>query len=119
MKTATFRNQAAQGDLLIRKIDRIPPEAKPVPPQKGRYIVAHSETGHNHVIEAAPNVSLLATGDPLVTYLEVIEATDRMETLIRHLRPFDTHETISIPPGSYEIRRQREYTPEGWRMVQD
>jgi len=118
MKPITFRNQAAQGDLLIRKIDSIPSGATLVFPQEGQYIVAHSETGHNHVIEATQNVLLLETENPMIRYL-LVEAADRTETLIRHLRSFDTHKTISIPPGNYEIRRQREYTPEGWRMVQD
>jgi len=117
--TVTFKNRAAQGDLLIRRIESIPANAKPINAEKGMYVVAHSETGHNHVIAERPNVSLFTTGDPMVSYLQVIEATDATETLIEHLRSFDTHESISIPPGNYEIRRQREYTPEGWRRVED
>jgi hypothetical protein len=35
------------------------------------------------------------------------------------MRSFDTHETLNIPPGIYEVRRQREYVPEGWRKAQD
>lgn len=41
------------------------------------------------------------------------------ETTLEHLRDFDTHEPLSLPPGNYEVRRQREYTPEGWRQVAD
>ena len=119
MKHITFSKTAAQGDLLIRRIDSIPAKAKPVQPEKGVYVVAHSETGHNHVIEAAPNVALLTTDDPMVSYLQVIEATDKAEAVIEHLRSFDTHAPITIPPGNYEIRRQREYSPEGWRRVED
>jgi len=119
MKAVTFKNQAAQGDLLIRRIENIPSNAKPVQAEQDSYIVAHSETGHDHVIEATPNVMLFTTDSPLVSYLQVIEATDTMEALIEHLRPFDTHKTIAVPPGNYEIRRQREYSPKGWRMVAD
>lgn len=115
----TFKNRAAQGDLMISRIVSIPDGVKPVDADKGKFIVAHSETGHNHVIEAAPNVQLFTAGDPMISYLQVIEAADAAETLLEHLRSFDTHETISIPPGNYEIRRQREYTPEGWRRVED
>ena len=115
----TFKNQAAQGDLLIRRIDSIPAEAKPVQAEKGNYIVAHSETGHHHVIAERQNVTLYASNDPMVSYLQVVEATDATETVLEHLRSFDTHEAISIPPGNYEMRRQREYTPEGWRRVAD
>lgn len=115
----TFQKCAAQGDLLIRRIGAIPAAAKPVADEKGAFIVAHSETGHNHVIDALPNVKLFTTGDPMISYLQVLEATDECETLLRHLRSYDTHETIKIAPGNYEIRRQREYTPEGWRRVED
>ncbi len=115
----TFTKCAAQGDLLIRRIDTIPADAKEIKAERGQHVVAHSETGHDHVIAARPNVKLYGTGDPMVSYLEVIEATDAAETLLTHLRTFDTHETIKIPVGKFEIRRQREYTPEGWRRVED
>lgn len=115
----TFKKMAAQGDLLIVKIDALPNGIKKLNAEKGVYVVAHSETGHNHVIADRPNVTLYEVDDPMVSYLEVLEAADATETLIEHLRSFDTHETIKIPAGTYEIRRQREYTPEGWRRVED
>ncbi len=115
----TFKDNAAQGDLMIRRIEKLPAGAKKVESEKGFHVVAHSETGHNHVIADRPNVALYTTNDPMISYLEVIEATDETETLLEHLRSFDTHETIKIPAGVFEIRRQREYTPEGWRRVED
>lgn len=115
----TFKNMAAQGDLLIRKIESLPHGAIKVNPVNGKHIVAHSETGHSHVIDATYNVNLYSSNDDMVSYLEVVEATEKTETLLEHLRSFDTHETIKINPGIYEVRRQREYTPEGWRKVQD
>lgn len=115
----TFKNQAAQGDLLIRRIDNLPEGCKQITSEKGFFVVAHSESGHNHVIEHKPNVSLYTTDDPMISYLQVIEANDATEAIIEHLRSFDTHESILINPGIYEIRRQREYTPKGWRRVED
>ena len=115
----TFKNQAAQGDLYLRRIDAIPAGAKPMAAENGHFIVAHSETGHHHVIAERPGVQVFTTDDPLVSYLQVIEATEATEALLQHLRSFDTHETIAIPPGNYELRRQREYSPEGWRRVED
>jgi hypothetical protein len=115
----TFNLVAAQGDLMIVRINELPKESKPVKAEKGFYIVAHSETGHNHVIAERPNVTLYTTDNPMVSYLEVVEVGDKVDALIEHLRSFDTHETIKIPAGTYEIRRQREYTPEGWRRVED
>ena len=115
----TFENCAAQGDLYIRRIEKMPEGVKRIAAEKGRYVVAHSETGHNHVIAERPNVALYSGEDPMVSYLQVIEAHDATETLLEHLRSFDTHETIKLPVGTFEIRRQREYTPEGWRRVED
>jgi hypothetical protein len=115
----TFKNIAAQGDLLIRRINSIPDGLAPTKAEKGAYVVAHSETGHNHVIAERQNVTFFASNDPMISYLQVVEATDAAETVIEHLRTFDTHEAISIGAGCYEIRRQREYTPEGWRRVED
>jgi hypothetical protein len=115
----TFTRQAAQGDLLIRRIDAIPPNAEKVASEKGKFVVAHSETGHDHVIAERPNVSLYTTGDPMVSYLQVIQAEEEVEIILEHMRNLDTHEPIKIPPGNYEIRRQREHTPEGWRRVED
>jgi len=117
--TVTFKNRAAQGDLLIRRIDSIPADVKKVKAVNGMFVVAHSETGHNHVIAERPNVQLYSNGDPMVSYLQVIQAEEAVETIIEHMRNFDTHEPIVITPGNYEIRRQREYTPEGWRRVED
>jgi hypothetical protein len=69
--------------------------------------------------DAAPNVTVYTTEDPLLAYLRVIESTEQVETLLRHLRQHHTHGPIVIGPGKYELRRQREYTPEGWRRVAD
>ena len=115
----TFQKQAAQGDLLIRRIDKLPNGLRAMQVDAGKFIVAHSETGHNHVIAERPGVTVYTTDDPLISYLEVIDATEKTEALLEHLRGHDTHETIAIPSGVYELRRQREYTPEGWRQVSD
>jgi gentisate 1,2-dioxygenase len=115
----TFINQCAQGDLYIRRIDAIPANVKPMTAEQGNFIVAHSETGHHHVIAERPGVQVFTTDDPMVSYLQVIDATEKTEALLEHLRGYDTHETIAIPPGTFELRRQREYTPEGWRRVED
>lgn len=114
-----FQNPSAQGDLYIRRVDKLPVGIKPAAPQCGKFVLAHSETGHHHVVMASPAVLVHDTEDPLVSYLEVIEATDAAEALIEHLRGHDTHETIRVPPGIYELRRQRESAPEGWRRAAD
>jgi len=113
-----FSRQAAQGDLLITKIDKLPKEVKKdAPDKRGRFIVAHSETGHFHSISSVPGVELFSSKeDPLIAYLRVING---VEVVLEHERNFDQHESLCMKGGTYEIRRQREYTPEGWRRVAD
>lgn len=106
----TFKLQAAQGDLMIRKVNKIPENLKQINKQE-EYVVAHSETGHHHVLLG--NVALMEK-DEFIKFVEVKE-----EARLEHRRSFDTHETIIIAPGLYELRRQREHTPEGFRMVMD
>jgi hypothetical protein len=115
-----FNRMAAQGDVMFIKIDAIPDgvtEALPEP--DGNHVITHSETGHHHVMNAARVKRFLPNegqsgGGGMVSYIAVKEPTP-----ITHLRPHDTHAPIMFGPGNYEIRRQREYTPQGWRRVED
>lgn len=116
MKTKIFENQAAQGDILITRVKMMPKNVKPIFAQKGKFIIAHSETGHHHTVAERPGVEFFSTEDPLVAYLRVI---DGVEIALEHERSFDTHESLLLKGGTYEIRRQREYTPQGWRRVAD
>lgn len=115
----TFTNCSAQGDAYIRRVDSLPDGLVAAKVESGLFIIAHSETGHSHVVKEHPHAKFYDTPDPMVSYLEVIEATDAADTLLEHLRTYDTHETIKFSPGIYEVRRQRENSPEGWRRVQD
>ncbi len=110
----TFTHQAAQGDMLITRVETIPTGLNPVAPEDGYFIVAHSETGHNHVIKAEGIDVFQSANDDFVLYLVVDN-----EVELKHLRGFDTHAPITITPGKYRINRQREYTPEGFRRAAD
>lgn len=112
MKTIKFiPPYSAQGDLNIFVCDRIP-EGLERSDSKGDHVIAHSETGHNHVVSSV-SVDLYSE-DEFVSYLDVKEDSN-----VVHLRSFDTHKTITLPPGQYRITRQREYTPEGFRRAAD
>jgi len=109
-----IKTQAAQGDLLISRIECLPAGLESVKPENGAFILAHSETGHNHVVEQQ-SVSLFRPANDEFTAYMVVEHP----TVLRHERSFDTHAPLSIPPGTYRINRQREYTPEGFRRAAD
>jgi hypothetical protein len=79
------------------------------------FVVAHSETGHNHVVLERPTVQMFSAQDEFRSYL-IVEAEP---ATVEHRRSFDTHEPFALAPGIWEIRRQREYVPEGFRRAAD
>jgi len=113
-----FNDMAAQGDILIRRIDSLPAglvEEGTSKEESGKFIVAHSETGHHHVIDRKGTKFYTDPKNSMVAYIIVAK---EFADLI-HKRAFDTHEALRLTPGTYEVRRQREWAPEGWRQVQD
>lgn len=109
----TFVRCAAQGDVLIRRIDELPMGLTEQAPIDNVHVVAHSETGHHHVISAKHARYFVVNA--FVAYLII----EKEAALLRHMRDFDRHEDVSVEPGIYELRRKREYTSEGFRRVED
>lgn len=115
----TFTRMAAQGDFLIMRIDTIPENVEPIAPNEhNQIVVAHSETGHNHVLLAERVSAYKPAGVKEVDLYEMFLSVEA-PTEINHLRSFDTHEALLVPPGNYTVRRQREYVAEGFRRAQD
>lgn len=105
---------AAQGDVMFIRVAKIPSDAMEAKDENGHFVVAHSETGHNHVIESRNAQMLSDKTNEFVAYLKISK-----ETEVKHLRSFDTHESLLLAPGNYQVRRQREHVPEGFRRVAD
>jgi hypothetical protein len=101
--------------VFFVRVEKIPagiPQAKAL---RGAYVVAHSETGHHHTVQADGTVLYEGPADPFTCYLRV----DAQYAEIVHHREHDTHETLRLAQGTWLVRRQREYTPEGFRRVED
>lgn len=106
----------AQGDILIIPVDTIPAGVKAGVVKGSNFVIAHSETGHDHVIDRARAEVYEAADDQFIAYIRTLG--DGAE--IKHLRDHDTHETVTLEPNkTYQVRRQREYTPEGFRPALD
>jgi hypothetical protein len=101
---------------MIRRVEDIPATAVPVAPENNCYVLAHSESGHHHVIDSRNAQMLIDRTNTFVAWLDIAEPT-----LLKHLREFDTHESYLLLPGKHEVRRQRqrEHSPEGWRRTAD
>lgn len=105
---------AAQGDVLFVMVNDLPSDAVKEKTES-EPIVAHSQTGHHHIACGDDVAFFKMPQDPFTCYLR----SELGDIDIVHKRPHDTHETIRLPAGTWMVRRQREHTPEGWRMVQD
>lgn len=118
---------AYQGDVafLVESNGRevIPASAKQVAPEAGLLIVAHSETGHHHAIAAStPGVELfMVPSDARTMWLKVPKGG---HADVVHHRAWDTHHTLRLLARDdadtvFKVRRGREETPEGWKIVVD
>ena len=93
-----------QGDVLI-----IPSETTATGTKLPHLTLAEGEvTGHRHRISNGEAELFERDG---VLYLKVLSPT----AILTH----EEHAEVTIPQGNWEIRIQREYTPEGWRYVAD
>lgn len=110
MKKRIYR----QGDVMIRRRahNRIPETAQTVARDRGRIVLAYGEvTGHAHAI-ADREAELYHDVETERRFLQVL-AEGGVDLV------HEEHATITIPPGEYEVIRQREYAPEAVRNVAD
>jgi hypothetical protein len=92
-----------QGDVFVVAAESIPTAATEVPRDNGRIVLAYGEvTGHAHAI-ADSGAVLLASPDTEDRFLRIMDASG---VELRH----EEHATITLEPGEYVVRRQREYT---------
>jgi hypothetical protein len=114
IEAKTFKRQAAQGDLVITRIEELPLEAVLVAQEGAETVLTHSETGHPHVVQTSKVELYGDATNPFIGWLKVNEPV----TLL-HKKSVDTHGPISIDKGIYRLNRQREWTPEGFRKAAD
>lgn len=106
---ATFKETAAQGEIAIRRIDKLPGNVKPLARENGKIIIGHSETGHHHVMVADRVEAFESTEAP--EGMRILYAILETPGELVHERGHDTHEAITHNPGIYEYRIMREYDP--------
>lgn len=107
----------AQGDVMLIPVAAIPEAGhNPSSAIDGAHIITHSETGHHHVIDERPGVEMFQDTMNAFRAFLIVEGEPAE---LKHLRSFDTHETVALEAGVWEVRRQQEYSPEGWRRAAD
>lgn len=110
----TFSISAAQGEITIIRIGDAGVNnslaGEPLKIKQGKIIIGHSETGHDHVLEHSRGVSGVECKDA-PDGMRVLRAILTEPNKLVHNRTFDTHESLALQPGMYEIRIGREYDP--------
>lgn len=112
------KNIAAQGEMLIRRVSAFQNKSQQMTPENNFYILAHSETGHHHVIDCQ-SVEVKEQIENVPEGMAILQMIVKEPSVIKHLRGHDTHEPLMLSEGNWEIRLQREYTPNGYRRVAD
>src|SRR6267378_900324 len=95
-----------QGDLLLRKIDKLPDGKRKKRPTG--HVLEGEATGHVHRILELEQAEVLKIGEGLF-----VSVGEHGVSLIH-----PEHHTIELPAGDFEITRQREYFPDEIRNVQ-
>jgi hypothetical protein len=89
-----------QGDVLLFVVDSVPAKAKPRNSDPRGLVLAEGEaTGHAHVIHDS-GCALMEDEDK--TYL----TTKKGATVVH-----EEHKAVTVPPGTYEVRKVREVDP--------
>jgi hypothetical protein len=103
-----------QGDVLLLPIEKIPATAKRVNLKGKPAILAHGEvTGHHHSVTVG-RAKLYSEPGRSGVYASTLEIAEAFADLSHQ-----EHARIPLPVGAYEVRRQREYSPEAIRNVAD
>lgn len=90
-----------QGEVMLVPVSKVP---KGKSTKSKSYIVAHSETGHHHVLESATEFEI--TEQDVETYLTVLA-----EGKLVHKKAQDRHKDLVIKPGKYMVHHKTEYNP--------
>lgn len=104
-----LKTVAAQGELTLRRIDKVPSGCTKMQAENGKFVVGHSESGHHHVLDAKDTSVLVLDNPP--EGMRILYAILDNPNSLDHLREHDTHESIALDPGIYEIRVAREFDP--------
>jgi hypothetical protein len=79
-------------------------ETSDMEPENGHFIVAHSESGHHHVLER--NAAEVKTVKNSVG-MDILQVIVKAPTEVKNLNP-NGHANLPIEPGFYEARISRE-----------
>jgi len=96
MKKQLAKNAFQQGDVLGRRLERLPGGEQKLISRK-RLVLAHGESGHSHIVED-DQAELIQIGERMLLKLT------KSATVVH-----EEHKPIRLSPGIWEIGRVKEY----------
>lgn len=107
---------ARQGDVLIRQVTKIPAGFNPVKTDDRVVLALGEATGHAHAFHDSRVVYFRedGAGAGLIGRAFIAVGAGEPAALLH-----EEHSPVMVPPGKYEVVRQREYSPEAVRNVSD
>lgn len=109
-KDMQFKDTAAQGEIYITRVGQLPDGLVPVPPSRGRFVVSHSEQGHDHYILDDGSVQLMEVKSDVPAGMAILYAIVKEPTVLAQSATIP-HEPISLNPGIYRFSLSREFNP--------
>lgn len=106
------RMMARQGDVLFIPIARIPKGERKA--RKDGAVAYGEVTGHSHRVAELETADVFEVGDGLF-----VQVSDKGISLGGATFIHEEHGPVTLSPGNYQIRIQREYSPEAIRNVLD
>ena len=122
------------GDILLIKIDKLPENIK-FKTKKSKVILKGEVTGHAHRLKGNARIlevaeKIVNTGFHLPNGLEITAGPFTVSPVDKQIIGYvvvkepaelihEEHNTITIPVGTYEIKRQREYDSDYIKFVED
>lgn len=77
------------------------------------FIVAHSETGHHHVLECDQEMAVYSDEEENKFFVQLFAPGKLV-----HKKTYDSHKTLEADPIIYEVHPKREYNPYT-RLIQE
>lgn len=120
----------AQGDILLIPVHEVPPKFSAKLPGKSVIVGYGEASGHQHVlvgdaqwlVDALDEIELgrFANGEPVnqPVFVKVGNGVS-LAHLDAQMKQTADHDPIDVPPGAYQVIRQRQWTAGQARAVAD
>lgn len=91
------------GECWLLPVDKLP---KGKISEHNLFIIGHSESGHNHVLESKQPFQVMDETEKRDLYIRLFEPAKLV-----HKKSFDIHEAQVLAPGDYAVYHKTEYDP--------